>query len=219
MSDTELIASALRDLAAQADPVTPAADALWQAGQRHRQRGAMATAAAAAGAAAVATVLALTVGGPGTVRDSGHGRTSGAAAPIALSTPIRFEQVARVGRPPCPAAINPITGSVTGQPECIWFTGTGMAITRVESARVQQSVSGHYQLDIRLAPADARRFARLTRELAGQHSPRNRLAIVTNGHVLADPVVLTATTSGQAAIPGFANKPEAEFFLATLVGG
>ena len=103
---------------------------------------------------------------------------------------------------------------------CIRFTGTGMTITRLESAHVQRGPQGHqYQIDIRLTPADARRFATLTRELAGQHSPRNQLAIVTNGYVLADPVVIAAITAGQAAIPGFATRPQAEFFLATLTGG
>ena len=91
--------------------------------------------------------------------------------------------------------------------------------TRLESARVQRGPGGHqYQIDIRLTPADARRFATLTGELAGQHSPRNQLAIVTNGHVLADQVVMTAITAGQAAIPGFASWPQAEFFLHTLIG-
>ena len=61
-----------------------------------------------------------------------------------------------------------------------------MTITRLESARVQRAPGSHqYQIDIRLTPADARRFATLTRELAGQHSPRNQLAIVTNGYVLS----------------------------------
>jgi hypothetical protein len=55
--------------------------------------------------------------------------------------------------------------------------------------------------------------------VAGQLSPRNQLAIITNGHVLADPVVMTAITAGQAAIPGFATQPQAEFFLQTLIGG
>jgi hypothetical protein len=68
-----------------------------------------------------------------------------------------------------------------------------------------------------MTPADARRFAALTRQVAGQLSPRNQLAIVTNGYVLADSVVLSAITAGQAAIPGFVSKPQAEFALATMI--
>jgi hypothetical protein len=219
VSDTdELIAGALRDLAAQAVTVPPAADALWQAGQRRRRLSAVATSAAAA-VVAVAVGLTLTLGGSG----AGHrgGPREPAAPPMGLSTPILFKQVARVGKPPCPASVNPATGRATGPPLCIRFTGTEMAVTRIESARVQQGSRGRYQLEIRLTPADARRFATLTRELAGQHSPRNRLAIVLNGHVLTDQLVLTAVTSGRAAIPvpGFPSKPQAQFFLATLVGG
>ena len=113
-----------------------------------------------------------------------------------------------------------MSGRAAGRPECIRFTGTGMTITRLQSARVQRGPGGHqYQIDISMTPADARRFATLTRELAGQHSPRNRLAIVTNGYVLADPVVMAAITTGQAAIPGFPTRPQAMFFLATLIGG
>jgi preprotein translocase subunit SecD len=111
-------------------------------------------------------------------------------------------------------------GRVNGGPECIRFTGTGMTVTRLQSARVQRAPGGHkYQIDIRLTSADARRFATLTRELAGQPSPRNRLAIVTNGYVLADPVVLAAITTGQAAITGFASQPQALFSLDTMIDG
>ena len=222
MSDTDLIASALRDLAAQAVTVPPAADDVWRAGQRRRRRNVMAISAAAPGAAAVAVVLAFTLGGGGA--PAGHGGSVGGATGttghLALSTPIQFKQVARVGRPSCPATVNPMSGRAAGRPECIRFTGTGMTITRLQSARVQRGPGGHqYQIDIRLTSADARRFATLTRTLAGQHSPRNRLAIVTNGYVLADPVVTAAITTGQAAIPGFATQPQAMFFMDTLIGG
>ncbi len=221
MSDTDLIADALRDLAAQADPVIPAADTLWRAGQRRRQRGVMAAAAVAAGAAAVATVLALTVGaGPGTVVASsprGAGGARGATAPVALSTPILFEQVARTSPPPCAAGVNSMPGIGRARRVCLRFTGTGMTVHRVRSARVQRSASGQYQLDFSLAPADARRYAALTRELAAQPSPRCQLAIILNGHVLAHPPVLAAVTTGQAVIPGFPTRPQAEFFLATLL--
>ena len=223
MSSTdELIGGALRDLAAQAVTVPPAADALWRAGQRRRRRNVMAIAATAPGAAAVAAVLALTLGGGGV--PSGHagsvGGATGATGPLALSTPIQFEQVARVSMPPCTAHAKPVPRSAGAASTCIRFTGTGMAVTRLESARVQRDPQGHqYQIDIRLTPADARRFATLTREVAGQLSPRNQLAIVTNGHVLTDPVVMSAITVGQAAIGGFVSRPQALFFLATLTSG
>lgn len=223
MSDTEeLIGGALRDLAAQA--VTPplATDAIWRAGQRRRRRNIMAISATAPGAAAVVAVLVFTLGGGGA--PAGHGGSvsgaTGTTGSLVLSTPIQFKQVAQVSRPPCTAGAKPVPGSGRAPSACIRFTGTGMAITRLESARVQRSPGSHqYQIDIRMTSADARRFATLTRELAGQHSPRNQLAIVTNGYVLADPTVMTAITVGQAAIPGFVSKPQAEFSMATLTGG
>ena len=224
MSDTgELIRGALRDLAEQAVTVPPTADALWRAGQRRRRRNVLAISATAPGAAAVAVVLAFTLGGGGGT-PSGHGGSvggaTGATGPLALSTPIQFKQVARVSIPPCIAHAKPVPRSGGAASTCIRFTGTGMTVTRLESARVQRGPGGHqYQIDIRLTPADARRFATLTREVAGQLSPRNQLAIVTNGHVLTDPVVMSAITAGQAAIGGFASRPQAMFFLATLTSG
>ena len=222
MSDTDLIGGALRDLAAQAVTVPPATDAIWRAGQRRRRRNVVAISATAPGAAVVAVVLAFTLGGG--PAPAGHGGSvggaTGATGSLVLSTPIQFKQVAQVSKPPCTAGAKPVPGSGGAPSACIRFTGTGMAITRLESARVQHSPGSHqYQIDIRMTPADARRFGTLTREVAGQHSPRNQLAIVTNGYVLADPVVMAAITAGQAAIPGFPTRPQAEFFLATLIGG
>jgi SecDF, P1 head subdomain len=222
VSDTDLIAGAVRDLADQAVTVAPAADALWRAGQRRRRRNVMAIAATAPGAAAVAVVLAFTLGGGPT--PSGHGGSvggaTGATGALVLSTPIQFKQVARVSIPPCTAGAKPVPGKGGAASTCIRFTGTGMAITRLESAHVQRAPQGHqYQIDIRLTPADARRFATLTRKVAGQHSPRNQLAIVTNGYVLDDPMVMSAITGGQAAIGGFVSRPQALFFLATLTKG
>ena len=144
---------------------------------------------------------------------------TGATGRVALWTPIQFKQVAQVSKPPCTAGAKPVPGGGRAPSACIRFTSTGMT-TRLDSARVQRAPRGHhYQIDIRLTPADARRFAALTGELAGLSNPRCQLAIVVNGHVLADPAVLTAITSGQAAIPGFPSLPQAEFFLHTLIGG
>jgi hypothetical protein len=218
----ELIGGALRDLAAQAVTVPPAADALWRAGQRRRRRNVVAISATAPGAAAVAVVLAFTLGG-GQGTPSGHagslGGATGATGHVVLSTPMQFKQVAQVSEGPCTAGAKPVPGSGTPS-ACVRFTRTGMTITRLESASVQRVPRSHqYQIDIRLTPADARRFATLTRELARQPIPRNQLAIVTNGYVLADPTVMGAITAGQAAIPGFVSKPQAQFFLATLTGG
>lgn len=224
MSDTEeLIGGALRDLAAQAVTVPPAPDAIWRAGQR-RRRNVLAISVTAPGVAAVAAVLAFTLGGGPT--PAGHGGSvggaTGATGPVVLSTPIQFKQVARVSMPPCTAGAKPVPGIGGGtSPTCIRFTGTGIAITRLESARVLRGPGRHqYQIGIRLTPADARRFARLTRVLVGQHSPRNQLAVVTNGHVLSDPVVMSAITGGQAAISAnFTSQPQAMFFLDTLING
>jgi SecD-like export protein len=213
----EVLGGALRDLADQARTVRPAADVLWRAGRRRRHRGRLAASAVAmAGAAGVA--LALTVGGGQAGHGGNPGEAIGAPAPLTPSTPIRFEQVARSSGPPCLDGALPVpvrTGATAVR--CLRFTGTGMTVTRVESARVRRNVAGQYELDIRMTPADARRFATLTGELAGLPGPRNRLAVVLNGHVMEAPVVQAVVRSGQAEIVSFVNKPQAQFFMATLL--
>jgi hypothetical protein len=189
------------------------------AGQRRRRRTAIATSAAIAGAAAVAVVALTVAGGPGAGHDGSHGGALGAARTVALQAPVTFGQVAGTSAPPCRAGADLMPHTAGTAASCFRFTGTGMTITRVESVRVQRNPLGRYQLEFRLAPADARLFAALTRRLAGLHSPRNQLAIVVNGRVLADLTVRRAITAGQAVMPGLPTKPQAEFLLATLLGG
>ena len=92
-----------------------------------------------------------------------------------------------------------------------------MTVTSIESARVRQ-LHGENLLAIRLAPADSRHFATLTRELARMHSPRNGLAMIIGGHILAHPVVIGAVTTRWVEFTGFQNRAAAEFALRSLVG-
>ena len=93
-----------------------------------------------------------------------------------------------------------------------------MTVTRIKSARVTQ-VHGDDLLEIRLVPADARRFATLTRELARMHSPQNVLATVIDGQILDHPVVIRAVTTRWVRFTGFPNRAAAEFALRRLLAG
>ena len=214
MSDTdELIADALHDLAAHAVAAPSAADALWRAGQRRRRLSVLA-ASAAAGAIVGALVVALTVGGLG----PGHrgGPTAPApAAPVWLRAPLVFAQVAAASKPPC--AVHSAKVLASNPPACLRLGGFRMTVTSIESARVRQ-LHGENLLAIRLAPADSRHFATLTRELARMHSPRNALAMIIGGHILAHPVVIGAVTTRWVEFTGFQNRAAAEFALRSLVG-
>lgn len=215
MSDTdELIADALHDLAAQAVPVPPAADALWRAGQRRRRLSVLAT-SAMAGAIVGALVVALTVGGLGPGHRGGPAAPA-PASPVWLRAPLVFAQVAAASRPPC--AVHSAKVLASNPPACLRLGGARMTVTSLESARVQQ-FHGEDLLEVQLARAASRQFATLTRELARMHSPHNELAIVIGGRILAHPVVIRAVTTRWVQITGFPNRAAAEFALRSLLVG
>jgi len=91
-----------------------------------------------------------------------------------------------------------------------------MTVTRIESARVQQ-LHGEDLLAIRLTPADSRRFAALTRQLARLHSPHNVLATIVGGSILDHPTVISAVTTRWVKFTGFPNRAAAEFALRRLL--
>jgi hypothetical protein len=215
VSDTdELIADAVHDLAAQAVLVPPEADALWRAGQRRRRFGVLAT-SAAAGAIVGALVVALAVGGLGPGHRGGPA-ASAPAVPVWLRAPLVFAQVAVASRPPC--AVHSAKVLASNPPACLRLGGARMTVTSVESARVQR-FRGEYLLDIQLSPAASRQFATLTRKLGRLHGPRNGLAIIIGGQILAHPVVIRAVTTGWVQITGFPGRAEAEFALRSLLAG
>jgi hypothetical protein len=215
VSDTdELITDALHDLAAQAVPAPQAADALWRAGQRRRRFSVLA-ASAAAGVIVGALVVAFTVGGLGL----GHGGGPAApapAAPVWLRSPLVFAQVAVTSRPPCPVHSAKVLAS--NPPACLRLGGFRMTVTRIESARVQQ-FHGDDLLAIRFTPADSRRFATLTRELARLPSPHNELATVIGGRIVDHPVVISAVRTRWVQFTGFPNRAAVEFALRSLLAG
>ena len=226
----ELIADALREIADQAAAPRPMTDAAWRAGHRQQRLGVIATSAAVAAAAitiAVAVSLGTAAGpgpagpgpastGPVSAPGRGGGSISanaGTSAPVRLHTPIQFEQVAWTSDKRCAAGAGEMPG--TAPASCVHLTGTGMTITSVESARVQQAPAGGYQLTMRLSPADSRVFAALTRELAGLRSPRNQFAVIAGGRVLAMAVVEAPMTLGQVAVVGFTSRAQAERIVAS----
>ena len=209
----QMIADALREIAAQAGAPRPMADAAWRAGRRRRV--AALTASAVAGAAAiVAAVLLLPAahGQPPSRPPSQPGPT-----PISLRSPIQFRQVAAISSAPCPAGSGGLPGSLpgSGTPVCFHLTGTGMTVTTVQSAQVVPS-GGGYLLKIVFTPAQTGPWAALTRRLPGLPSPRDQLATIIDGRVIADSAVVGPITDGTTAIPGFVTRAQAESLLSSL---
>ena len=212
----EMIADALREIAGQAGTPRPMADAAWRAGRRRRLAALAASAAAGAVAIVAAVLVSLTAhGGPA------HGQLplsqasqQGPAAPIHLRSPIQFRQVAAIGNAACPPGSGGLPDSAA--PACIYLTGTGMTVTIVQSAQVVRTGPGQYVLYLALTPAQTRPFAALTRKVSGLPSPRDQLATIIDGHVIADSAVVSPVTDGTAAIPGFATRAQAESLLSAL---
>jgi hypothetical protein len=208
----EMIADALREIAAQAKAPRPMAEAAWRAGRRRRL--AALTLSAMAGAAAImaAVLLPLAAHSQPPLRPASP---PGPAAPVSLRSPIQFQQVAAITGGPCPAGTRGLPGS--GTPACVYLTGTGMTVTALQSAQVVPSGTGSYQLDMVLTPAEKGPFAALTRKVSGLPSPHNQLAIVIGGRVIDHPAVQGPVPGGAAQISGFATRAQAESLLSSLL--
>jgi hypothetical protein len=213
-----LIADALRELAEQAAAPRQTAAAAWRAGRRRRRAATAASAVGAAAAVAAAVLLPLaTGGGPVPPRHAGPGVPAAApAVPISLRSPIEFRQVATIGSAPCPAGSNALPGG--NPPACFHLTGVGMTLIRVESEQVAKVGPTHYMLSFVLTPADMGPFTALTVRLLGLPSPRDQLAIIIGGRVVAHPAV-AAAVHGEVEISGLASRAQAEQLLQSLRSG
>jgi hypothetical protein len=211
----EMIADALREIAAQAGAPRAMADAAWRAGRRRRL--AALTASAVAGAAVIVAAVLLPLAAHGQL-PSRPPSQPGPAAPVSLRSPIQFRQVAAITNASCPAGSGGLPGTLPGSaaPACVYLTGTGMTVTAVQSAQVAQSGDGGYVLEIGFTPAQTGPFAALTRRLSGLPSPRDQLAVIIDGRVIDDPAVQGPITGGTAEIAGFATRAQAESLLASL---
>jgi preprotein translocase subunit SecD len=75
-----------------------------------------------------------------------------------------------------------------------------------------------YSLSFTLTPADTGRFAALTSRLSGLPSPRDQLAIIIGGRVVAHPAVGAAMHS-HGQITGLASRAQAEHLRQSLRSG
>jgi hypothetical protein len=210
----EMIADALREIAAQARAPRPMADAAWRAGRRRRL--AALTASAVAGAAAIVAAVLLPLaahGQPPSRPPSLQGPT-----PVSLRSPIQFRQVAAISNASCPAGSGGLPGTLpdSAAPACVYLTGTGMTVTVLQSAQVIPSGSGGYLLEIGFTRLETGPFAALTLRLSGLPSPRDQLAVIIDGRVIAHPAVQAAIPGGTAQIAGFATRAQAESLLSSL---
>jgi hypothetical protein len=123
--------------------------------------------------------------------------------------------VATIGSAPCAARSNALPGD--NPPACFHLTGVGMTLTRVESEQVAK-VGSYYALSFILSPADMGPLTALTGKLVGLPSPRDQLAIIIGGRVVAHPAVAVAV-HGEVEISGLASRAQAEQLLQSLRSG
>jgi hypothetical protein len=214
VSEEELLAEALQEFADRAATPRPMAAAAWRAGRRRRGR----TAAVSAGCAVAAVaVVALPVSG---VLGLGHPqhRASDVTPALTLHMPIEVRQVATITKAPCP----PNSGGVRGgtPPACFHLTGAAVSITAVTSlafAPSRQGECGRYVVDWTLTRREGLAMSKLSRKLVFEPSPRNQVAIIIGGLVVAHPRVLgEVDTSGQICL---SSRAQAEQIYQGLRGG
>ena len=139
-------------------------------------------------------------------------------APVSLRSPIQFRQVAAISNASCPAGSGGLPGSPPGSaaPACFYLTGTGMTVTAVQSAQVVPSGTGGYQLEHRPHPGPDGPVCGLDPKGLRPASPRNQLAIIIDGHVIADTVVQSAIPGGKGPDLGLGYPGPGESLLASL---
>ncbi|HXS67077.1 MAG TPA: hypothetical protein VN767_29825 [Streptosporangiaceae bacterium] len=91
-----------------------------------------------------------------------------------------------------------------------------MTITKVESAQIFPG-QGYYSIVIRLIPSQVGQLAALTTFVTRQHAPRNQLAVIVDGKVVADPTVQTPLRHGALEII-FPTRAQTERIFRELVG-
>jgi hypothetical protein len=207
----EIIAGALREIADEAVAPPRLADAAWLAGRR-RRRARVVTASAAGLAAAIAMVVLLTLAVTGGSAQSGPAM---AQVPVRLSQAVQLRQVARISPGRCPARSRGL--SDLHRLSCVHLAKAGMTIRQGIAGWLDLgSAPGSYVVTIQLTHADRSRFAALTRELFRLPRPRNQLAVIISGHLIAAPTIETPITHGFAQVAGFTTRAQAERFIRGL---
>jgi preprotein translocase subunit SecD len=117
----------------------------------------------------------------------------------------RLQPVLGVAAAPCAGTDLPDPGGT----ECLRLAN-GVTVKEVaEAEAVEGQGAGGWMVEVALGPEDAAAFAEVTRKIAAEPEPRNRLAVVVDGEVLSAPVVREAITAGRMQIAGSFTRDEA----------
>lgn len=97
--------------------------------------------------------------------------------------------------------------------DACYTLGEGMTITRVKSVDMRVESGNGWSVELDLRPEDTGRLSTLTGQLAREQSPRNALAMVSNGRVISAPEVQAPITSGKLVLSGNFSRAEAERYV------
>lgn len=127
-------------------------------------------------------------------------------APIELRSPLVLREVAAIDAKPCPARSHGLPGwpggagdsAAPGQPAtyCFHLTGPAIQVTSLKYARIV-SDGLSIQLRVRFPGGEADRLAALSKKLIHQRAPRNQIAIIVDGRVIAAPLVVERIPPGK----------------------
>lgn len=105
-------------------------------------------------------------------------------------------------------------GTVASEKSDACYTlGDGMTITKVKSVEMRVDGGSGWAVEFDLRPEDVGRLSTLTGQLASEQSPRNELAMVSNGRVISAPAVQAPITSGKLQLSGDFTRAEAERYV------
>jgi hypothetical protein len=169
----------------------------------------------AAALALVVLVSGAVVTGFVLLRD---GDDAGSAGPVNLRSPLLFQQVAQIQRPPCASG----TLKEADGTACYRLEPGGMTVRRLEYLRVLPAGprSPGWGISLRLTPTDRALFGDLSgrAHTAGAGNPGNQIAMVADGVVLAAPSITAPITGGDAEITGKFTQQQVTRIVEQLTG-
>lgn len=112
----------------------------------------------------------------------------------------------------CPQATSPDMVASAKSDAC-YTLGEGMAITRVKSVDLRFQSGSGWVVDFVLRPEDTGRLSTLTGQLAREQSPRNAMAMVSNGRVISAPEVQDPIANGELQLSGNFTRAEADRYV------
>jgi preprotein translocase subunit SecD len=111
----------------------------------------------------------------------------------------------------CPTS-SPDTMASAKSDAC-YTLGDGMTITKMKSVEMRAENGNGWVVEFDLRPEDTGRLSTLTGQLVREQSPRDQLAMVSNGRVISAPEVQDPITNGKLVLSGNFTRAEAERYV------